>query len=286
MSNETRAKGINPKILILGFGRLGRAFFRLFASQYEVRGISRNPDPGEHAHVTPITIQSEALIPLLKWADVVIFSPSSGGRNLDEYRQTYLENLKSVIRWIHAHSIPIRLFILIGSTGVYPKERDGIWTEEGRVPAESPRQEILLSTEQTLIESDLNYVILRCGGLYGEGRANFGQIRRAGKILSSEMTGQFFPLIHQDDVCGVIHRVIASDCRRTVYNLVDDSNLSRGDLYAWIANETGIQVEDDGPAPPLPDRSIPNKKLKRELNYEFQRPSVTNFLKNHLSSKK
>ena len=270
---------MKPKILFLGFGKLGRAFHRLFDSEYEIRGIRRNPDPDEPASVIGLPIGSEAVLPHLNWSEIVVFSPSSGGGDLDHYKNTYLGNLTSVIGRIRADSLPVRLFILIGSTGVYPKEQSGVWTEEAELPSESSRQEVLVATEQALIESGLDYVILRCGGLYGEGRGNFGRIRRAGKARTSEMTGEFLPLIHQEDVCRVIHRVIGSGRRKEIYNLVDDSDLSRKKLYSWFADETWITIEDDGPAPVGHERFISNAKLKRDLGYELISPRLTDFLK-------
>lgn len=276
---------MKPRVLILGYGKLGQAFSRLYPSEYEIRGVKRSLLPGDPASVVQMPIQSEALVPHLKWSEIVIFSPSSGGGDLDQYKDAYLGNLSYVIGRIRAHAVPVRSFILIGSTGVYPKERGGTWTEETPIPSETPRQEILLTTERPLIESGLPYVILRCGGLYGEGRGNFRRIIQAGRIRSSEMTEQFLPLVHQDDVCGVVHRVIESGQQGAIYNVLDDSNLSRRELYTWIAREAGVRIEDSGPPPKLPERTIPNAKLKRELQYEFRCPRVTTFLKGFLGSK-
>ncbi len=232
-----------------------------------------------------MAIQSEAILLLLNWADVVVFAPSSGGGGIHDYKETYLENLKFVLTQIHKNEISLQKFILVGSTGVYPRKQEGVWFEGALIPIENPRQEILLETEKTLIESGLDYAILRCGGIYGEGRGNFSRIVEVGKMLSSELTDQFYPLINQDDICGVMRRVIEAGFSRT-YNLVDDSGLTRRQLYSWIAEEAGIPVENDGEAPPLPGRQIPNTKLKNELGYVFRSPRVTDYLKNRLVRKK
>ncbi|HSG06559.1 MAG TPA: NAD(P)H-binding protein [Nitrospiria bacterium] len=277
MFSKSSPIGKKPRVLVLGFGRLGRAFYRLFGRQYEIRGIRRNPDPRDPANITRMAIQSEALVPLLDWAEVVVFCPSSGGGELDIYKQTYLENIRFTIDKIQKQAISIRQFVLIGSTGVYPKNRGGVWTEQAVIPDESPRQEILNATEKVLIESGLNFAILRCGGIYGEGRGNFGRILKAGRILSSEMTEQFYPLINQEDICGAISRVIESG-GGGIFNLVDDSGLTRKQLFNWISENAGIPIEKDGTAPELPGRSIPNEKLKRELGLTFRSPTVTDFL--------
>jgi len=88
--------------------------------------------------------------------------------------------------------------MLIGSTGVYPRSTGGVWSENRPVSVETPRQEVLLLTERVLIVSGLPYVILRCGGLYGEGRDALLWIGRRKELPSTELT---------DEVHGGRHRL-------------------------------------------------------------------------------
>lgn len=266
------------RVLILGFGRLGRAFSRAFGDRYEIRGIRRNPSSDEPVPVEALSIQSGALLPVLRWAETVIFCPSSGGGDPDHYRDTYIGNIRSVMGQIQDHAIPIRRFMLIGSTGVYPNMQGGIWTEDRDIRAESPRQEILLQTESILIRSGMAYGILRCGGIYGGERANFSRIFRKEKMLTSEMSDSFLSLVHEADICGVMDRLMAGGPGKEIFNVVDDSNLRRRELYTWIAERAGIPIVDDGPPPPAAARVISNAKLKTLLGYHFQFPSVTRFL--------
>jgi nucleoside-diphosphate-sugar epimerase len=276
------------KILIVGYGRLGQSFYRMYHSRYEIRGIKRTPLPNDPCPLFLMPIQSPAILPHLQWTDVLIFCPApdkpvEGRRNrhrdndreVDPYRKTYPENMEFLIDLIRRHGVTVQSFILIGSTGVYPHSQDGPWTEERTIPVETPRQEMLVRTERLLIESGIPYVILRCGGLYGEGRENFAHLLRKTHLLTSEMNEDRIALVHQEDVCGVIDGVIRQNIRNETFNVVDDSGLRRKELYQWAAQQAGMSIVDDGPPPPPPaDRTLSNAKLKEILGYRFRSPQI------------
>jgi nucleoside-diphosphate-sugar epimerase len=280
------------RVLILGYGRLGQAFCRLYHTAYAIRGIKRAPLPpalGTLCDVVCTPIQDEAVRTHLAWADVVIFCPASdrngGGRDGEQdatrYRETYLGNMQYVTAQMKTAAIrPGRppVVILVGSTGVYPRSSGGVWSEERPIPVESSRQEVLLLTEQALIGSGLPYVVLRCGGLYGEGRDNWLGIGRRTELRSVELSDEVFSLVHQDDVCGVIDRVIAGGVTNEIFNVRDDTALTRKALWTQIAASAGLPIVECGPAPASTGRVIPNDKVKARLAYRFSRPPITAYL--------
>ena len=270
------------RILILGYGSLGQTFFRLFGTRYEVRGVKRTALVKDACPIVQMSIQSETVLPHLAWADVILFSPSSGGGDLKIYKDTYLTNMEFVLGLIHNHGIRIQHFVLMGSTGVYPRAAEGVWGETAGIPIETPKQETLRSTEETLAASGLPATILRCGGMYGDGRSNFSRYLREGRIKTTDMSRQYISLVHQDDVCRVIHCVIQEKHVTEIYNVLDDSHLRKEDLQRMIAAEAGIPIVDTGEPPSEPDRLIPNTKLKDRLAYEFQYKMTPRFLKDHL----
>ena len=282
-----------PRLLILGYGRLGRAFVQRHHAAYQVRGVKRTPIPGDSCELALMPIQSDTLRPHLAWADVVLFCPSSGGGgdgargqgksgrgggdDLSRYRETYLGNMQFVVALLERERAASRM-ILVGSTGVYPRGRDGVWSEEQSIPLESDRQEVLWRTEQALAGSGVPYVILRCGGLYGVGRENFGWVRRKSSLPASELTDEPLALVHQDDVCDVIDRAIRLGATNEVFNVRDDSTLSRKELFGAIAARANIPIVQDGPVPPRIDRRIPNEKVKTGLGYRFSKTSILDYL--------
>ncbi len=284
------AEMASRRLLILGYGRLGQAFCRLCHAAYQIRGVKRtplsSPPAGAPCDVVLLPIQSEALRSHLEWAETVIFCPASGrgegGRGGENdsarYRETYLGNIEFVIRLMARAGLQPKPFILIGSTGVYPRSQGGVWDEERAIVVESDRQGVLLRTEQALIASGMPYLILRCGGLYGEGRENFAWLRRKQELRSSELTDEPLALVHQDDVCGVIDRVIQRGVMREIFNVRDDSVLSRKALFGALAARANIPIVQDGAPPPQAHRHIPNTKVKTHLGYQFHSPPITTFL--------
>ncbi len=284
------------RVLILGYGRLGQTFCRLYHTTYQIRGIKRTPLPppaDTWCEVVCLPIQSDALRPHLAWADIVIFCPASGreggrgggGRDTEQdatrYRETYLGNMDAVLALMEKESIHPAVIVLVGSTGVYPRLSGGVWSEERPIPIETPRQEVLLLTEQALIRSGRPFVILRCGGLYGEGRENLLWIGRKKELLSSELSDEPLSLVHQDEVCGVIQQVIDQGVTGEIFNVRDNSAFTRKTLYPIIAARFGLPIVDRGPAPAPPapiGRQIPNGKLTTRLGYRFSRPPITAYL--------
>ncbi|MBI4715139.1 MAG: hypothetical protein HY760_04260, partial [Nitrospirae bacterium] len=216
---------MSRRLLILGYGRLGQAFHRKYHSRYEIRGVKRTPLPDDRCSLILAPIQSDAIVPHLPWAEEILFCPAPGGRgsldaegNLSDYRETYLGNMTFLIDRLRRGKITPRRFILIGSTGIYPRSQEGPWMGDRPIPVETPRQEILLKTEQVLIASGLPYLILRCGGLVGEGRDNFFHLQRRERFRTSEMTDDKIALVDQEDLCDLIDLAIQREIRNEIYN--------------------------------------------------------------------
>lgn len=259
-----------PKVLILGFGRLAEAFCRICSDRFEIRGVRRSAPGVNPCPIIAAPIQSDETAEALGWPEVVIFSPSSGGADLEGYRDTYLGNIRFAINRLAGRPAPIRLFILIGSTGVYPKATGDLWDEMMTIPMESDRQEVLLKTEAALIGSGLPYGILRCGGLYGGTRGRYDRFKKLGHLPSHEMSDREMPFVHEDDVCRVIERLIDSGRKNEVYNVVDDSRMTKTEWYRRIADRTGLPIAETGPPRNEATRRIGNAKLRRELGFIFR----------------
>ena len=270
-------------ILILGYGLLGADFSRLYGSDYQIRGIRRSPLHDAAPIVIQMAIQDVLLRSHLEWADVIIFCPAPEGKHLAQYRETYLENMQFLLDLL---KVPPRLprIILISSTGVYPRASDGQWREDDAIPIETPIQEVLLSTEQALIKSGVPYAILRSGGLYGEGRGYYHRVMKRGFINQSEMSDAWMTSVHQDDLCGVINRIIqrnrfgVAPLAGEIYNVVDDTDMRKKALVEWIAKAFELPIVSDGPPPPALNRRIGTEKLTAQLGYTFRYKTAITFL--------
>lgn len=267
------------RVLILGFGRLGDALARRHGNHYEMRGVRRTHIESPPCGVYAMSLDDPRLVEHMAWADHVIFCPAASSSDLVAYRATYLDNMASVTSRLTEARITPRSIILISSTGVYPESADEPIDESYQPAVESERQHILLQTEHALIDSGLPYVILRCGGLYGDGRDNFRSRLAEGLITSAMLTRQFVHFIHVHDVCDAIDLAIRRNLTAEVFNLVDDSRIRRIDFYRFIADLYGLPIPDRGPAPAVAhDRVISNAKAKSRLGLTLTSPNITEYL--------
>jgi nucleoside-diphosphate-sugar epimerase len=266
------------KVLILGYGRLGEAFSRLYGSLYQIKGVRRSPS--ESPLVVQMPIQDDALRPHLEWANVIIFCPAPERKDIQAYRETYQDNMQFLLNLMgHRPASSLHLIILISSIGVYPRTGDRCWSETDHLFIATPFQEILLATEQAVASRAIPYTILRAGGLYGEGRGYHHRVMQQGYINSSEMSEQWISSVHQDDLCGVIDQVIKQKKIGTIYNLVDQSHLRKRELVAWMAREMELPIVSDGPPTDADShRRICTTKVMEELGYQFRYPTIIEFL--------
>jgi nucleoside-diphosphate-sugar epimerase len=268
---------IQPKILILGYGHLGAAFSRLYG-HYQIRGVRRSHVVPAPPGLIQMPIQSEALIPHIEWADVILFCAAPGRRDLVQYRKTYLDNITFLFNLIKKYPTALDCFILISSTGVYPRGMGGRWQEEDPIPIETPLQKILLDTEQAVMASGLPYAILRSGGIYGQERGYLHRVMQQEKIMQSGMSEQWVTSIHQDDLCGIIHEVIDRRIIGKVFNAVDHTQLTKRQWAERISEEMGLPVISDGSSQEVPCRQVSNDRLKEKVGYHFRYPTVITFL--------
>jgi nucleoside-diphosphate-sugar epimerase len=268
-----------PRVLILGFGKLGDALVRRHAARYEFRGIKRTPIAAPPCPVFFMPLDDTRIVEHLAWADHAVFCPAAPASDAEAYRATYLENMLALTQRLSQNRLAPRSVILISSTGVYPESVDKPIDEDYHPVVESERQDILLQTEHALIRSGLRYVILRCAGLYGGGRDAFRERLADGRINSTMLTSQYVHFIHLHDVCDAIDLAIRRNLTAAIFNLVDDSMIRRRDFYRFLSTLYGLPILDRGPAPETGhDRLISNAKAKRSLGLTLSSPRITDYL--------
>jgi nucleoside-diphosphate-sugar epimerase len=274
-----------PKILILGFGALGRALARRHGKRYECVGIKRTLVSSAPCPVVLMPIADAGIVGHLRWADHVVFCPAASSSDMDAYRATYLDNMASIVARMRDEGIAPRSVILISSTGVYPESTEEFVDETHEPVVETERQEILLHTEQVLVDSGLPYVIFRCGGLYGEGRGDFRGRLAEGRITTAMLSRQFVHFIHINDVCDAIDLAIRRGIVGEIFNLVDDSPIRRVEFYRFLSSLYGIPIPDGGPAPAVVrDRVISNARAKSRLGLTLSSPRITDYLQKETAS--
>lgn len=264
-------------ISVLGCGWLGFPLAeRLLSQEHTIKGSTTTPkkvtilkQSGIDAYLLnlPESLSEEKSEPFWE-CDLLILNIPPGRRNPD-VKEYFPELVERILEKAEKHEISWIIFT--SSTSVYP-EFGGLTTEQDAKPGEATREsgEALLKAEKLIIDSGIDYTILRLGGLYGYDRHPV-------KYLSGkkDLDGALKPvnLVHQLDCVNLITEVIEQKKRNEVYNIVSDGHPPRKEFYQCAAKHFNL------PQPTFKEdtnkdyKIVSNEKIKSDLFYEFFYPN-------------
>lgn len=203
------------------------------------------------------------------WDCDILFLNIPPGRRNPNVKEDFPEIVEKVLKKAGEHKISWIIFA--SSTSVYPKF-GGLTTEEEAKPGEAARAsgEALLKAEKLLQDSEIDYTILRFGGLYGYDRHPVKYM--SGKTdLDEGLRPVNF--VHQLDCVNIVTQVINQKKRNEIYNIVSDGHPPRKEFYTCVAKHFDL------PPPTFKEdnntdyRIVSNEKVKSDLYYEFNYPN-------------
>ncbi len=264
-------------ILLTGFGKIAQQLAtQLLNDDHSVIGVSRSKKSLEHSNFTSITCDLTQPIKenlLGSSIDIAIITLTPDGYTDEDYRKSYLEATQNIVNYLNGTSTPL---IFVSSTRVYGQTQ-GEWVDEQSptVPADE-KGEILLQTEQLVLNYSSHNCVVRFTGIYGEGRNRFLKKIEQGAELQKSPP-YYTNRIHQDDCVGILKLIIDKklSCNSTesIYIGCDDDNAPIFEVAEWIAQQFNF------PAPRAKseksvtqNKRCSNKKIK-ELGYSFIYPS-------------
>ncbi len=226
------------RILILGCGYLGKFVVEKALSQgIATDALTRNSDTCAQLQKMGAQKAISQTLAISNWHSeidpehyqAVVVSVGSSESTPEGYRESYIDGLNSVIRWIGDQ--PLRL-IYTSSISVYGSS-DGDWIDEQTNPApENWRGEIILQSEE-LLRSKIGdqTFICRLGGIYGPGRMRFLQ-----KTWSPENQAEddgYLNLIHAEDAAEALLKIAMRKPppASNIFNLTDNTPHLRSEVY-------------------------------------------------------
>jgi len=211
--------------------------------------------------------------------------PASGSRD---------SRLRNWLGSLDKQQLPRRI-LYISTTGVYGDRQGQTVNETATTQPGADRAKRRLDAEQALAdfaqEHNIDYVILRVAGIYGEHRLPRKRLEQQLPILRPELA----PLtnhIHEDDLGNIcIQAALLSDSGE-IYNVADDDQMTMSEYFLFIAEKLQL------PAPPQIDwqqaehalskgmlsylkesRLIDNSKIKNKLGITLRYPTLSDFFK-------
>jgi len=233
-------------VAILGCGYVGLELGRQLTDRgHRAVGVRRSDegldaiaDAGFEAVRADVTdADSLAAVPD---ADALVFAASSGGRDADAARETYVEGLRTVLDHFGARADSPDRLVYTASTGVYG-DHGGDWVdEETPLSPGGERGSVLAEAERVALDGaadrGIDGTVARFAGLYGPGRF------RTERYLSDPVTEGYLNLIHRDDAAGAVRFLLTEGLARgEVVLVVDDEPVWKPDLADWLADQCGVE---------------------------------------------
>lgn len=231
------------KLLIMGAGYVGLALLKsLQTLPYEVLISTTSEEKrtllqsygSEVLWIPPDNLT--ALKEAIQACDgmVVMVAPKAS----QSYQDTYLKTAERIVSALDGRKTPF--YLLYTSSTSVCEGTLGEWvTEETALSPSSENARLLLATERLFLGTGVDACVLRLGGIYGPERELEKRAQRfSGKDLpgtGDEPTNH----IHQADIVRGI--LFCLENRLTgVYHLVNDSHMTRQELYSRFCGAQGI----------------------------------------------
>ena len=222
---------------------------------------------------------------LLPTQDSIVFHfappPASGSSD---------PRMRNLLAACERYGLPKKL-ILLSTTAVYG-DCQGAWIDE-TTPAspQTDRGRRRLDAELALThwaqQRQLEYVILRVSGIYGEGRYPIERLKQGMAILREDLS-PYSNRIHQDDLASVCVAAAEYGKNTEIYNVCDGQPTTMAHYFKSIAAAFGL------PAPKELDREqarsqlsesmlsylkdsrrIANQKMLQELHISLRYPDLS-----------
>lgn len=282
MTSVPHGKSSARDLVVIGCGYVGKAVAIAGRNEgWRVKALTRNPD-------TAAQLRSEGIETIVADAaddswhkelgtrpEFVLNSLSSGGGGLQGYQRSYVDGMRSVVRWLAKIGGTERV-VYTSSTSVYPQ--DGGVTVDELAPTEGgdERAQLLVAAERVLMERQeisRRWFVLRLAGIYGPERHMLLDQVRAGEVAGTG--AHHLNLVHRDDIVSAIMACFAtpSQLSSQVFNVADDSAATKREVTDWLAQTLGVSPPRftgrpaSGRRAVVPDRVISNARIRRVLGW-------------------
>jgi nucleoside-diphosphate-sugar epimerase len=238
-----------PRVLVVGYGYVGRAAADLFhQSGWGIgawRASAESP-PVTYPIVTCDVSDASAVAARTGDFDVVIQCVSSEGGDADAYRAIYLRGAINLRK-----TFPDALLLFTSSTSVYAQQ-SGEWVDE-ESPTEPTREtsRVLRETEEVVLDG--GGTVARLAGIYGPGRS-FMLEQLLSERARIPVNDRYVNQVHRDDVATALFLLATKPRRGEIFNVVDDAPTSSRACYEWLARSLHVAV------PSVASESQPRKR--------------------------
>ncbi len=277
------------RVLIVGCGYVGMALGAALARLgHSVTGVRRSPAAAglmRAAGIEPVIADVSSpngLAGLSGEFDHVVHCVAASGGGVEDYRCTYYEGTRCLLeRFV---SRPPQRWVYTSSTGVYGQTDGSTVTEDSPTPVTTPTAQVLLETEQLLLEvareCGFPAIILRLSGIYGPGRGYWLKQYLSGEARLEGTGERVLNMIHRDDVVNAILSALERGQPGRIYNVTDDEPVTQREMFQWLAAFLNRPLPPTAPVEAagarrrgLTSKRISNQRLRVELGCRLRYPT-------------
>lgn len=222
------------KISVVGLGYIGLPLAKTLSSGHEVSGTTTSPEKLEQDKIKVHLLESPALPDNeILDCDVLVLNIPPSDTQPQWFRNWNLGKTKKII--------------FVSSTS-------------------APRNETLQAEEAWVKELGIPWLIVRPGGLLGNGR-------HPGKSLSGRkgIKARLSPvnLIHADDVVGFIVTAIEKNLTGETISLVSDEHHTKEEFYSEFCRRNGLPLPEFDQNDLTVSEIVPNDSMKKHYALKF-----------------
>ena len=249
------------QLAIAGFGDIGTRVCEGLSPPWRVLALrrrAREVPPGVRGIAVDLR-RADSLRCLERLApDALLITLSPGGRDIETYREGFSGAMANVIAGLGAHR-PARAFFL-SSTRVYAEHEGGWVDEDSPLDRDDPHAAAIIEAEERFREAFDAAVVLRAGGLYGQGPGPLLRAVAAGRLRPAHPP-VYGNRIHRDDAAGFVLHALEAEPARATINLVDDACVPLQEIERWLCEHLRRPY-----TPPEPLAAGPAPRHKRIRN--------------------
>ncbi len=262
------------KVLVIGStGVAGRKVIpRLVQSGFEVTAMVRSEKDIERFEEIASSViigdilAKHSLDMALQNCDVVI-NLATAIPNWDQTDKIRNLGTKNLVEMAQKHKVKIIQQSIIF---LYGDQEDKMVDENTSIQP-FPMIQSAANMEETIMNAEVDYLILRGGTFYGTGtnmEDNLFELAKDKNLKVSNNKHSFNSLINVHDFAQACVNAVQSNANKEIYNVVDDYNVSDQELYSYINKLFGNEETQSGGDRFLPSLKCCNSKIKKDLGWE------------------
>ena len=186
----------------------------------------------------------------------------------------------------------------LSSTSVYG-DHMGRWVSETtklRTSSQRGKNRVLAEMQWKELSKRYKFPvkIFRISGIYGPDRNPFARIK-SGTMKIIKKKDHFFNRIHIADIVGILDSSLRNSAASGIYNLADDMPSSQAEFVKESAKLLGMEtppeveieraeLSEQAKSFYYDSKKIINRKVKKDLNYEFRYPDYKAGLRSLIES--